>query len=72
MVAKKLSDDAFDSVPLYRLPDMLLCDNQPEPVVFKIVVGGQQQQIFVGGFRVYLIKNTPVGAGFKQAVFFSE
>ena len=60
MLAKEFSDDALDPVPLYRLPDVFLGYNQSEAVVFQLVVAGQQQQVFVGGFGVYLIKNMSV------------
>jgi len=42
MIAKDFSDNAFDPVPLHSQFDVFFGYDQPEAVVFQVVLGGEQ------------------------------
>ena len=47
---------------------MLLGDYKAESVMGKVVLAGQQEEVSMGSFGVYLVKNLPVCVGIQQAV----
>ncbi len=67
-LAYKLTRDALDSIPLYRVADILFGDNQAQTMSGPIIYPCQEKQVTMESFGIRFVKHPAVVPGIEKTL----